>query len=243
MASSLPSGRTIELTADDTEPADTVNSADVYLSRVVPGAQDVVDAGGSVSSGDVAAPAHPVIAAVTSPNGGQVTITESAPGTPPLGYTFLGRQLDISAPAASAANPLTIEFTIDAATLAAAEPDLTAATVAILRDGVPVAECTTSTLDAPATPDPCVSARVTLSGPGSDGDAKITVLTSHASAWNVGPPPAFSVPDAPTSVAATKGDRKRASRGRRPRTTATARSPATPSPPHLAARPHRSAAA
>ena len=141
---------------------------------------------GPGSGPTTATPAHPVIASVSSPNGGPVTVTESTPGPPPPGYTLVGKQLHIVAPAADAATPLHLVFTVDAATLASATPALTASTVVVFRDGVAVDDCTSDTGDDPASPDPCVSDRTTLSGGGDAGDARITVLTSHASDWTVG---------------------------------------------------------
>ena len=112
---------------------------------------------------------------MTSPDPGAITITESATPDPPpagSGYTFLGHQLDITAPPASAADPLTLVFTIDASLLASVDPDLTADTVTVFRDGDPTPPCTTSSSDDPATPDPCVSLRQTLSAGADAGDAR-----------------------------------------------------------------------
>ena len=106
-----------------------------------------------------------MIASVTTSIEG-VVIHDSATADPPpagSGFTFLGHQLNISAPAAGALTPLQIAFAIDASLLHAPNPDLTAATVAIFRNGYPVADCTAPTTDDPATPNPCVSARETLS--------------------------------------------------------------------------------
>ena len=118
---------------------------------------------------------HPVIASGTSPGGGTVTVTESTTNDPPpvgSGYTFLGHQLDIDAPAADTVNPITLVFNVDAALLASVDPDLTASTVTVFRNGVPVLDCTADPDDDPATPDPCVSARATLTGGDDEGDAR-----------------------------------------------------------------------
>ncbi len=150
---------------------------------------------------------QPVTAAVISPVAGPITITEvSPPGPPPVGsgYTFVGTQLDIAAPAATTANPLTLVFTIDQATLASVDPDLTATTVSIFRNGILVSPCTTSGADDPATPDPCVALRETLSGGADQGDARVTVFSSAASSWTVGV--GITVPGAPTGVTAIRGN-------------------------------------
>jgi hypothetical protein len=52
--------------------------------------------------------------------------------------------------------------------------------VQIFRNGVLVAPCATGATG--ADPDPCVLSRTTL----TDGDGKIVIRTSHASAWNFG---------------------------------------------------------
>ena len=171
-------------------------------------AQGAVGAGGTFSSGASATAARPVIASLTSPNGGIISITNSATLDPPpvgSGYTFVGHQLDITAPAATTTNPLTLVLTIDQDVLTGPDPDLTAATVTVFRNGVPVEPCSASTSDDPATPDPCVSLRESLNGGPNDGDARITVLTSAASEWNAGSELVPTAPDAPTGVVATPG--------------------------------------
>jgi hypothetical protein len=152
-----------------------------------------VSAGGSAGSapaGTEPSPTAPVIATVTSPNAGTVSFTESAPGgTAPPGYAFGGRQFDITAPAATAGNPLKLSFAIDFESLPAGT---SRANIVIFRSGSPVGDCTggsatplTATSDdafTSATPDPCVARRQQLAG----GDVRIVVLTSHASKWNIG---------------------------------------------------------
>ncbi len=152
---------------------------------------------------------QPVTVSVTSPEPGPITITEVDPPAPPpagSGYTFVGTQLDITAPAATTVDPLTLVFTIDQSTLASVDPDLTATTVTVFRNGVPVEACTPAGGDDPATPDPCVALRETLSGGADAGDARITVLASSASSWTVGAAPTSSPPGAPTGVTAIRGN-------------------------------------
>ena len=62
--------------------------------------------------------------------------TRSAAGR--LGLHVPRPQLAIAAPTAKAANPLTLVFTVDAGLLASVDPDLTAATLAVFRNGVVV---------------------------------------------------------------------------------------------------------
>ena len=60
------------------------------------------------------------------------------------------------------------------------------------------------TTDAPATPDPCVASRETLTGVLHAGDVRLTIKTSHASSWTVGIRP--TAPGAPRFVTAVRGD-------------------------------------
>jgi hypothetical protein len=134
-------------------------------------------AGGTLTSdreGDGATPASPVETTVTTPLAGMVSIAEAPASFAPTAFTFLGQRVQISAPQATAANPLRIVFWLDASLGA------NVSTVQVFRNGVQVVACTGTG----ATPDPCVSGRRTLAG----GDIELVVLTSSASAWTFGTP-------------------------------------------------------
>jgi hypothetical protein len=167
--------------SDNLDPAaNDALTTDVYV-KDIGSADDVSEtaaAGGSVSTSGDPSPGDPVKTAITTPNAGTVAIDE-VPITeaPPSGFSFLGVQSDITAPPASFAQPLQLVFRIDPSVLPAG---VDATNVQIFRDDVPVAACADSS--GTATPDPCVSARTTLAG----GAAQITILSSHASTWNVG---------------------------------------------------------
>jgi hypothetical protein len=111
--------------------------------------------------------------------GGLVSMTQTGLTEPaPTGYSLIGQQVDITAPDATADNPLVLVFRIDQSVLDAAGVD--EATVQLFRDGVAIGPCDSG---APgASPDPCVAER-TVPFPGG---AEITVRSSHASVWNVG---------------------------------------------------------
>jgi len=135
-------------------------------------------AGGTLTTdplGFGAQPGSPVEVSLTTPVAGDASISETAAGAAPAGYSFLGQEVDITAPVATAASPLRITFDVDQAILSGA----TAATLQLFRNGVVIADCPGS---AQAVPDPCVSSRVALAG----GDVLLTVNTSHASVWNLG---------------------------------------------------------
>ena len=130
------------------------------------------------AAGDGPTPADPVDTAVTSPVDGTVTIAESAASVAaPEGYSFLGQQVLITAPAATADNPLTIVFTLEGSLLPAGQNK---DTIVVFRNGVPVATCDEGT-NGSASPDPCVAARTVVGG-----DIQLSIRSSAASSWNFG---------------------------------------------------------
>jgi hypothetical protein len=145
-----------------------------------------VPANGSYSSGSEPTPSEPV-AAIQTPTGGDVTVSPGPRSTDTGGYRLLDGELSIEAPNASPSAPLRITFQLDAAAMAAKGVSYTQ--VAVLRNGVPVSNCTAT--DGSATPDPCLASR-TLDT--TTGDATFVVLTSHASTW------AFGAPDSTAPV-------------------------------------------
>lgn len=127
--------------------------------------------------GDGATRASPVETAVTTPTGGAVSIAETTASLVPTAFAFLGQQVQISAPMATAAVPLRIAFRLDLSLGAFA------ATLEIFRNGIELAPCSGAG-SAGASPDPCVNSRRTL----ADGDVEMVVLTSAASTWTFGKP-------------------------------------------------------
>jgi hypothetical protein len=138
---------------------------------------EVVPPGGTATTSG-SGPASVVETTVTSPNAGEITIIGTFnTGTPPSGYTFLGRLVQIEAPAASPGSPLQISFDIAASEIPPGENENT---IALFRNGVgPIPNCLGSTQ---AVPSPCITARTPLGG----GDVRITVLTAAASEWTMG---------------------------------------------------------
>ena len=134
-----------------------------------------VSGDGTASTGPDATSANPIAATVTNPAGGAITITEGGAPFNTGQYVFLGNTLTISAAnTASAASPIVISFTVDASLLSAVD----VSTISVLRDGTPASDCIGATT---AVPDPCVASRAIVSG----GDAQISVLTTHASLWDI----------------------------------------------------------
>jgi len=138
-------------------------------------AMATLPAGGTLSTdreGDGATPASPVETSVTTPVAGSVVIAEAPAGFSPTAFNFLGQQVVISAPTATATSPLRIAFRIDPTVV------LSPAPIQVFRNGLQVPDCT----GLGAAPDPCVSSRTRL----SDGDFQLVVLTSAASTWTFG---------------------------------------------------------
>src|SRR5437762_9733456 len=72
-------------------------------------------------------PTNPVIASVTTTEVGAVTISTGAVDAQPAGeYSFLGQQIDISAPASTdPTRPLLVTFAIDASLIPSGHDQLT----------------------------------------------------------------------------------------------------------------------
>ncbi len=157
---------------------DPIPTLDVVLFVPPTHASATVAAGETVTTGVGApSPADPLTTAVTSPNAGQVRIDETAPGPSPVGYTFFGQQVQITAPEASANDPLVLVFKIDATLVPTGQ---NAMSIVVFRNDVPIGNCTGPT--GWADPSPCVADRDEIGG----GDIQITVNTVAASRWNVG---------------------------------------------------------
>lgn len=145
-----------------------------------------VPPGGSADSdaaGDGATPGDPLELEVLSPTGGIVTLVKFPYVTEVLeGVVPLAGDIVVTAPPASGAAPLQLEFELDASRVPS-EP----AAATVLRDGAEVPPCTDA--GSAAAPDPCVSSRESL----VDGTLRIGVRTSTASRWVLAQPIPASV--------------------------------------------------
>lgn len=148
-------------------------------------AADDVDAGETVTTDPTdAGPTVdiPLTSSVETPNPGTVVlrITEAIT-EPPIGYSVLGQEVEVTAPDATASSPLVLTFVVDASLL---PPDPN--TVELMRNGVVIPDCT----GAPgvADPDPCLYSRILL----GSGDLELVALSSQASVWS--PVVAASIP-------------------------------------------------
>jgi hypothetical protein len=162
--------------AGNTDPTPAVRSFTV--DPPVTSASEDAPAGATVSTNTAVTPDDPVGSSVTTPVAGTVTIDEGSTTTPtPTGYSLVGQQVEISAPDASAADPLVLEFFLDASLLS---PGIDETNLEIFRNGTAIAECD-SGAGSTATPDPCVATRTAT----TEG-VEFTVRTSQASSWNFG---------------------------------------------------------
>ncbi len=152
---------------------------DLTLTLVKSEADTVVE-DGTVSTdtgNDGATASDPFEASVTSPTGGEIIITQVALTDPVSAndYLVFDQQYDITAPPATAEDPLLFSFVVDSSSLQGQN----ASTISLFRNGELVEECTDAVQ---AIPDPCVAERNTLPG----GDVEIVARSSHASVWALG---------------------------------------------------------
>jgi hypothetical protein len=139
------------------------------------------DSATTVSTGGSPPPAGTATSVVVPAGTAGGTVSIAATGvteTAPSGFSFLGQQVNITAPDATATNPLVLVFQLDASLLAAGGVDVT--TVRVFRNDSLVADCDASVTG--ASPDPCIASRVIV----GSGAAELTVRTSQASHWNFG---------------------------------------------------------
>jgi cysteine-rich repeat protein len=166
-------------TCDDGFPA-TSGDGCSELCRIEPQPPvvDTVPAGEDVATPNAAAPtaSMPVGTAVTTPTGGEISITVgAAPPTVPSGFAALGAAIQVEAPVASVEEPLELVFRFDVSLVPLSTP---LDDVEILRDAVEVDPCTDPN---DAIPEPCVASRSRPEGLG--GDVEIVVRAAHASEW------------------------------------------------------------
>jgi putative cell wall-binding protein len=138
-----------------------------------------VTAGGTFSSappGSAPDASDGFIVTVTSPAAGNISITKSVPDTSSISGNNAVVAADITAPLATVQTPLTITFKLYVGLLPAGSY---ASDLVVFRDGVKVAACANAAATS-ATPDPCV-----VSSSFSTGVQTITVLSSHASHWQL----------------------------------------------------------
>lgn len=151
---------------------------------------------------EVVASTRVTTTSITTPNAGGVLVSTREFHTTelPAGFQPVGSEINISAPAATAADPLRLTFTVTI------EGQSNTAQVGVFRNGVEVALCTGTTV---ADPDPCfIGSSYTQTAITNGIEVSFTVLTSSASIWNFGvqeqaPATATPVPATATPVPAT----------------------------------------
>ncbi|HXR41448.1 MAG TPA: Ig-like domain-containing protein, partial [Acidothermaceae bacterium] len=167
------------------------NVSTVTITVALKAVAAAVNAGATVATGSGAVdPSDPLHSAVTSPLAGSVSIAQGviSGAQAPSGYTFLNQQVNItvlnpdgSEVSASFGAPITMVFNIDGSLIPAGQD---AGTLEMFRNGVRIPDCLGNTTITAANLDPCISER--LGGAAVNNDVRITLLTSHASRWNMG---------------------------------------------------------
>jgi hypothetical protein len=166
------------------------NTATVTITVALKAVSQAVNGGGTVSTGTDVTSANPLASSVTSPTAATIRIAQGviAGSQPPSGYTFLNQQVNITVLnpdgtelTTPLASPLRLVFAIDS-TLLLPGQDYT--TFQIFRNGILIPECPGQTSIPAANLDPCVTARE--GGAALNGDARLTIISSHASKWNLG---------------------------------------------------------
>ena len=141
---------------------------------------ETVTPGQTVGTDDGSGPteADPVEMAITSPNGGQVSVLETgATDADPAGFQLLNHKFDITAPDGSAADPLVLSFSLLASSLPAGIDETN---LEVRKNGAAVEDCLGHDVgNVPLTVDPCVSAREA-----ADGNVTLTVASTTASEWD-----------------------------------------------------------
>jgi VCBS repeat-containing protein len=161
----------------------------VTLTTAIKAIAGSVSGGGTVAIGSGAVdPSDPLHSSVTSPAAATVTIAQGviAASQAPTGYTFLNQQINIvvagndgSEIVASPTNPIVLSFAIDRSLVPASQDY---STFQMFRNGVLIPGCPGATTITAANLDPCVTGRAAA----GDGDVVLTILTTHASRWNMG---------------------------------------------------------
>ena len=174
-----PLRNSASMEADTTDPAITV-----FVQLQPSDSCGSVGPGGSVSTGAAPSSDNPVSASVTVPSAATISIAEvTTEQLPTADFDFLSDSLSISvvAPAGTfdTSHPIALAFAIDGPTMRAA--GVTAQTLTIFRNGVPIGDCPGSDV---ASPDPCVASR--LPATAESDYAVFSVLICAASRWTFG---------------------------------------------------------
>jgi len=165
-----PGAQTV--TATDTTTAAIVGSIQVAVAGTPVAAGQTVWSG---SGDDVPNAVNPIVVGVTSPQAGTVVfetgqqVELASPGYHPLPWFA-----DVTAPPATAGDPLTLIFRLVSTTV----PPSTPGSVSVYKAGTLLDACTGA---GTASPDPCVAGEIA-----SDGMIQLTVLSSTGGDWTFG---------------------------------------------------------
>jgi VCBS repeat-containing protein len=172
---------------DHLNAAGNVNT--VTLTTAIKAIAGTVQSGGTLAIGNgVVDPSDPLHSSVTSPSAATVTIAQGviAASQAPTGYTFLNQQINIAITGADGAeivasptSPIVLSFAVDHSLIPAGQDY---STFQMFRNGILIPNCLGATTIPSANLDPCITSRSAA----GDGDVLLTILTTHASRWNMG---------------------------------------------------------
>jgi alpha-tubulin suppressor-like RCC1 family protein len=184
----VPSGSAIDttlglhvfsVTGTDASGRTTTEEVSYAATALDSASSTVGSGGGTVTTGSSPTPSDPFQTAVSSPNGGLVEIAEQVNSLASTGYTALGAQVSITAPPASASNPLVLTFYGDGSAL---PPGTNHTNLALFRNGTLLTDCLGATT-VPGGQVACISGRDLA--PSGGGDIRITVIATDASDWSL----------------------------------------------------------
>ena len=174
------------------------NTTIVTITVALKSVSQAVNGGGTVSTGSDVTTGDPLASSVTSPTAATVRIAQGviAGSQPPTGYTFLNQQVNISVlnpdgteVTTTLQSPLRLAFLIDRTLLL---PGETEQSMQLFRNGVAIPNCLGAAAIPSASLDPCITARE--GGAALNNDVRVTILSSHASRWNMGASSAVVAP-------------------------------------------------
>ena len=177
---------TFKYRTTDAQGATSVLEGTVTITIATKAVTDTVGSGGTVGTGIAVSPDDPLVSTVTTPIPATVSIAQGviAGSASPTGYTFLNQQVNITVAdatgaeiTATAASPLVFTFAIDLSLIPQGQDHNT---FEVFRNGVLVPNCPGATSIPAENLNPCVSARE------GGTRVKLTILTTHASHWNMG---------------------------------------------------------
>ena len=171
--------RSFSVVSTDVLGRETIENVQYRMFVLTNASETLPPGGGTVITNDTPTRAAPFGTVVTSPNGGLVSIVDQVQAAgAPTGYTALGAQVLITAPAATPENPLVLTFYGEGSAL---PWGIDQSNIALSKDGALLPNCLGATT-VPVGLTACISGRDPA--PSGGGDIRITVISVSASSWS-----------------------------------------------------------